>query len=227
VFCLHPSPHPAYCSLVMPTPSHDLWPIHRPGPRGQQARQLAERSVFMGNAIRFVASFFRICTAQIVRWPGFSFLYHSMPIEFICAITDSACAGSIDVLFRFDLLRTSIVYHDAHLQEGSFSAIGRPNPDRAPSTYVYQPSSCLALFRESRMESITALADSFVQIRPQDRGNWRCPSFTFQIQTLASNSMADQHIITSYTCRSIPDELYDRLLEESQWPPFSPIQIEW
>mgnify|MGYP002810856028 CR=1 FL=1 len=174
-----------------------------------------------------MASFFRICTTQMVRWPGRSYVLHSMSVEFICAITDPAYGDSVDVLFMYDQLRASIAYHHGHLQEGSFSAIGRPHPDQAPSTYVYQPSSCLALFRESRMEAITAPDDGFVHIGPQHRGNWRCPSFTFQIQTLGSNSMPDQVIITSYTCRSIPDELYDLLLEESQWTPSSPIQIEW
>jgi hypothetical protein len=215
----------------------DGWPIHRPDFIGVQARHLAEQAFYMGNFIRYVASFFRICTTQMVRWPGLlgsrtinpdgSPALYSMSVEFICAVTDPTYEDSVDVLFNYDQLRASIVHHRGHLQEGSFSAIERPHPERTPSTFVYQPGSCLALVRESRMDAITAPEEGFVHIGPQQRGHWRSPGLTFQMHTFGSNSSTDQGIITTYTCRCIPDELYDFLLEEARWTPSRPIQIEW
>lgn len=178
--------------------------------RARQAQEAAETSVNMNTVIVIYASYFRQFQVRLVRRPGQSLVNVLEPLEFICAITEPLRLSHYDVNFAQETAQGWMVRMPSPLAEGMFAVVHRRTPLDNNTILSYQSNSSLALVRLSDMDSIASISVNVTQ--NFDMGDWMNPELSFQIHTVTREAgYASPLITTIYTCRVIPDLLYDLL----------------
>jgi hypothetical protein len=179
--------------------------------RARQAQEAAETSVNMNTVIVIYASYFRQFQVRLVRRPGQSLVNVLEPLEFICAITEPLRLSHYDVNFAQETAQGLMVRRPSALAEGMFAVVHRRRTPVDNNTILsYQSNSSLALVRLSDMDSIASISVNVTQ--DFDIGDWMNPELSFQIHTVTRAAGDTSPLITTiYTCRVIPDLLYDLL----------------
>jgi hypothetical protein len=180
--------------------------------RNRQAQEAADTPEYMSTMIVIYASYFRMFHVSLVRRPGLSLVNDLEPLQFICACTDPLRLSHYDVTFNQENQEGWLCQRQTSLNEGMFAVVRRPSTVTFLNTVLsYQSNSSLALVRISDMDSIAGVCVNVTQFF--NLGDWMNPELTFQIHTVAREAGDNQLITTIYTCRAIPDVLYDMLEE--------------